>query len=239
MMPDPSLTPSVQFTKAEYAEAGAAAATCVLCQQTLAERYFEVNGQVTCPDCTEQIQQAHDVRPGVGGFAKAVLTGVSAGVAGALLYYGVLALTGYEFGLIAVVVGFMVGRAVRWGSSGRGGAIYQALAVALTYLAIVSCYVPYIIEGIRSAEPHQATESVASTPSQAAAEAPAPPTRAQIAFFLVIFAGIVLASPFLGGFGNIIGWLIIGFALYEAWKSNRRVEVTVTGPHSLVQASTA
>jgi hypothetical protein len=35
------------------------------------------------------------------------------------------------------------------------------------------------------------------------------------------------------GIQNIIGWLIIGFALFEAWKINRRVEVEVTGPFTL------
>ena len=40
--------------------------------------------------------------------------------------------------LIAIVVGLFVGRAVRWGSGGRGGRLYQGLAVVLTYLAIVS-----------------------------------------------------------------------------------------------------
>lgn len=240
-MSDSSVTPAVQFTKAEYADSAASAAACVVCQQPLVERYYEVNGQMACAVCTEQIQQAHGVNPGVRGFMVAVAAGTGAGAAGALLYYGVLALTGYEFGLIAVVVGYLVGRAVRWGSSGRGGALYQTLAIALTYLAIVSCYVPYIIEGIRNSQQNQATRAAASPTSQPAGEAQEarPPTRAEIAFFLVVFAGIVLASPFLGGFENIIGWLIIGFALYEAWKINRRVDVTVTGPHSIAQASTA
>ena len=38
--------------------------------------------------------------------------------------------------------------------------------------------------------------------------------------------GIAFASPFLSGASNIIGILIIGIALYEAWKLNKRVPVT-------------
>ncbi len=46
-----------------------------------------------------------------------------------LTVIGIAALTGYEFGLIAVLVGLAVGIAVRKGSSGRGGWRYQVLAM--------------------------------------------------------------------------------------------------------------
>ena len=61
-------------------------------------------------------------------------------MAGALGWGLVTQLTGYEIGLIAVAVGWLVGGAVRLGSKGLGGKPFQALAVALTYLAIVSHY---------------------------------------------------------------------------------------------------
>src|SRR2546422_11725279 len=57
---------------------------------------------------------------------------------GAGLYFGIEATTGYELGLVAVVVGLMVGGAVRKGSNGRGGWRYQALAMFLTYCAGVA-----------------------------------------------------------------------------------------------------
>src|SRR2546422_2854982 len=57
---------------------------------------------------------------------------------GAGLYFGIEAATGYELGLVAVVVGLMVGGAVRKGSNGRGGWRYQALAMFLTYCAVRS-----------------------------------------------------------------------------------------------------
>lgn len=231
-----SSTPAVQFTKAEFTDPASATTTCMACQQPVTDRYFEVNGQTACPGCTQQIEQAHAADPGLRGFLAAIVAGIGAGVAGALLYYAVLALTGYEFGLIAVVVGFLVGRAVHWGASGRGGLKYQALAVALTYLSIVSCYVPFIVQGLRNRPPQQAAAGATAQP-----EAPpqAPPTAGQFAFALGIFAALVLASPFLAGFGNIIGWLIIGFALFEAWKINRRPEVLVTGPYEVAPAPTA
>ena len=71
--------------------------------------------------------------------------GIGVGLAGTIVYWAILAATGYEFGLIAIVVGFAVGKAVHWGSRGRGGWAYQTLAIGLTYLAIVSAYVPMIV----------------------------------------------------------------------------------------------
>ena len=73
-------------------------------------------------------------------------------VACSLLWYIVLKLTDSQCGLLAVVVRRVVGGAVRKGSNGRGGWRYQALAIALTYTAIVSSYVPYVIEGVRSCQ---------------------------------------------------------------------------------------
>jgi hypothetical protein len=38
------------------------------------------------------------------------------------------------------------------------------------------------------------------------------------------------------GFQNIIGILIIGFGVYEAWKLNRRVPLEIAGPFRLGEA---
>ena len=42
---------------------------------------------------------------------------------------------------------------------------------------------------------------------------------------VVAVIGLSYTAPFLGGFENIIGILIIGFALFEAWRINRRVPI--------------
>src|SRR2546426_12468468 len=70
-------------------------------------------------------------------FAKALALGLGAAVVGAAIYFGIAALTGYEFGLVAIVVGLLVGGAVRKGSNGRGGRRYQLLAAFLTYTPVV------------------------------------------------------------------------------------------------------
>ena len=44
---------------------------------------------------------------------------------------------------------------------------------------------------------------------------------------------ILLASPFLAGFSNVIGWLIIAIGLYEAWKHTREVPFLAGGPYKI------
>jgi hypothetical protein len=44
---------------------------------------------------------------------------------------------------------------------------------------------------------------------------------------LLFFAAI---APILAGASNIIGLLIIGIAVFEAWKLNKRVQLDITGP---------
>ena len=53
---------------------------------------------------------------------------------------------------------------------------------------------------------------------------------------IVVLLAVLYATPFLAGIENLIGLLIIGFALYEAWKLNRRTELRVSGPQQVSAA---
>lgn len=113
---------------------------------------------------------------------------------------------------------------------------YQAMAIALTYLAIVSSYVPLIVSQIgkqRVAAEASARPGETATPAQNQAADEAPPTAAGAIAAIAILIGLVLALPFLGGVENIMGMIIIGIGLYEAWKFNRKGRVTITGPHAI------
>src|SRR5687767_13130051 len=139
----PANSPSeggLQFDRAEFK--GDAAIKCVSCQAPIAGQYFQVNGQAVCPACREQIAQFGMGGSKSCGFARAALGGSGAAVAGFLIYWAIRAISGYEFGLIAILVGWMVGMAVRWGSERLGGLFYQLLAVTLTYFSICARYVP-------------------------------------------------------------------------------------------------
>jgi hypothetical protein len=214
----------LQFDRAEYAAAPPTASVCRSCGQNLWDVYYGVNGKPLCERCKTDVELARNQGSRIERFLRAVAFGTGAGAVGAGIWYGIRALTGYEFSLIAIVVGFMVGSAVKAGARGRGGWPYQVLAVFLTYTAIVSTYVPYIVGGL-----------AATRPPVPASVATAEPSVATGLLALIVLAVLVLAlafaAPFLGGAQSILGLLIVGFGLWEAWKINRVTPLEITGPH--------
>ena len=54
----------------------------------------------------------------------------------------------------------------------------------------------------------------------------------------VVFIGIAYATPVLVAIQSPISGLIFGFALWEAWKLNRKVQLAFNGPFRLAPGST-
>jgi hypothetical protein len=67
----------------------------------------------------------------------AVLAGLAAAVAGVLVWYGVVVITKYQLGFIAVGVGWLVAMAVVFGSGRMRGPALQAISIAITLVALV------------------------------------------------------------------------------------------------------
>src|SRR5687767_14750677 len=115
MNPDPNQaqpTPTsadapLQFDKAEVAEEQAL--NCAVCKTPITGEYYQANGQTICPRCRDQVAKMGVGGSGAARLVKAIAAGLVAGFIGFLLYYVILKLTGYEFGLIAIVVGWLVG----------------------------------------------------------------------------------------------------------------------------------
>jgi LSD1 subclass zinc finger protein len=156
---------ALQFDIAESAatsNATRAEMACKGCGSTIAGAYYQVNRSVICERCRAVLQHPPGSR--VTRALRAAGFGLAAAIAGSVLYFAVRAITGFEFGLVAIAVGFMVGTAVRRGSGGRGGWAYQTLAIALTYLAIVSTYVPLLISEFQKSAKQSAIHAAAPTP---------------------------------------------------------------------------
>jgi hypothetical protein len=198
------LEPELRFDAT--AEAAPAAPACARCGREIATEYYEVSGAIVCPDCRVALQADAVAGSATGRLSRAALFGLGGALAGAALYYAILAITGYEIGLVAIAVGWLVGRAVQLGSRHRGGRVYQVLAVVLTYLAIVSTYIPFIFEG----------DFQLASASAAAA-----------------LLAVAIAAPFFAGFENVIGILIIGFALWQAWHMNASAPLVFSGPYAV------
>jgi hypothetical protein len=231
----------LQFERAEFDQAPTT--ECASCKAPLVNHYYDVNGNTVCEKCRYAIEASLTTGSAMGRLVRATGAGLVAAILGSLLYYAIAAITGYELGLIAIVVGFGVGSAVRWGSGGRGGKGYQALAIALTYLAIVSTYIPPIIEEFRKVQTEDSAEAGTTPAPVDAATAPStPPIEVKqagvvvTAIALLLLLAFACAAPFLAGLQNFMGLVIIGIGLYEAWKLNRHTPVTITGPHALVRA---
>jgi hypothetical protein len=218
-MADPN--PGLQFDHAEFEGSVPAAAACVACQKPLADAYYEVGGLVTCEPCKRQVEQdwnqssAFSAR--VGRLFRATLFGSLAAIAGSAIYFAVAALFKVELSLIAILVGFMVGGAVKKGAQQRGGWLYQALAVFLTYTSIVSSYMLFAFynEGLASKITEQATSTL------------------HLVLSFVLLIPVMYATPFLGGVENIMGIVIIAIGLYQAWSINKKVVLQITGPYTL------
>lgn len=245
--PDPapaSATAPIQFDRAEYATPASAAQPCAACKRLPAGVYYTANKQIVCAACRDAYMASAAAGSRVGRFSRAVLFGFLAAVAGGILWYAVGELTGLRIGLIAVVVGAMVGGAIRKASNGRCGLAYQCLAVLLTYSCIVSQYVPaYYRDLSEPVDNEQAHFQPDATPEQ---DSVREPTRMNStageqvsqsilikAIFVVIAFAYAFATPLLLGMKNIIGLLIIAFALWEAWKINHKRAVDFTGPHAI------
>ncbi|MFY9823467.1 MAG: hypothetical protein WAM82_18950 [Thermoanaerobaculia bacterium] len=233
---------ALQFDRAEPTDA-TTEWSCAMCSRPLVNQYYDINGKSLCDDCRLRVETTLKTRPGAAGFLKALAAGIGAALLGSAIYYGVRAVSGYELSLIAILVGWLVGKAVRWGAQGKGGWAYQTLAVFLTYMSIVSSYVPLIIKSFeeRAAKSHAVTAPADATgtakPAVAAAQAqpPASPLGKVGRFLLalIFLLGFAAAIPFLAGAKNIIGIVIIAIGVWEAWKLNRAPALNITGPYEI------
>jgi|HubBroStandDraft_3_1064219.scaffolds.fasta_scaffold02110_4 hypothetical protein len=214
--PSPDASGELQFERAETSPTAAPAGpvACAACGTVLRGSYFEINGKAACESCRNEAERLAQASPGAAGFVRALGAGATGGVAGALVYFIVLKTTGYQVGLIGILVGFLVGRGVHWGARGRGGWLYQGLAVVLTYLAIVGTYVPLILDQID----HRVL-------------------NASLILTAYFYASMV---PFFAvKQGRVMGLVIIGIALYEAWKLNRPRTFAIGGPYPIAARSLA
>lgn len=249
----------LQFDRAEFSKKSEL--SCTACTRAISGEFYRVDGKPLCLHCYALVNEKLNGGSGITRFLRAAFFGSLAMLLGSGIYYGVLALTGYEIGLISILVGVIVGSAVSYGSDRRGGWVYQCLAVFLTYTAIVSAYIPILISefqkmngskpvAAQTAKAGTAAKPKATPAAQPATDKPAtagteenaesaelpippspPPTGIELLFGLALLIGLIYALPFLAGLQNILGLAIIGFGLYQAWKQNVRQDKKISGPH--------
>ena len=169
-----------------------------------------------------------------------------AGVVGAAIYYGVIAITNFEIGIVAIVIGYMVGWAVRKGAGDRGGRRFQILATALTYGAVALAYTPLVFmesSDRTSQEAMALTKTGASEATPAADSGPDTEPAAQRGFAIgmVFLLGFIAALPVLMVVGSLpsglISAAIIFFGMRQAWVMTGVPRLEISGPYRVGAAA--
>jgi hypothetical protein len=211
--------------------------TCHACQRTLHAEYYDVSGLATCDGCRGKIDTLLQPPTGITPLLKAGIFGLVAGIFGAAIYYAVMAVANLEVGIVAILIGYIVGYAVRKGAGGRGGRRFQVLAVLLTYSAVALAYAPIAVEGALT-DRHKEKASVATSEAQKAPtveENATPPSASKLAMFVLLFAGFILILPVLVIAGSmpsgLISAAIIFFGMQQAWRMTGRPALQITGPY--------
>lgn len=199
----------LQFERAEPAGDAAGGITCVVCKKPVAGEYVMGNGKTVCVPCRGEVEQS--VRS-PRRYLPGLLLGSLGGAAGAAVWYGVYTMFGMEAGIVAILLGWLVGAGVRRGSGGWGGAGLQLMAMMLTYASITAAYAGLLF-----------------------AEAVKKGVEERIP--LLELLRLALSVPWRGD--NLIGLLILAIALWEAWRQNRRVPLVFTGPYRIAPEPSA
>ncbi len=175
-------------------------------------------------------------------FARALLYGAGAAVAGMALYATFAIVTGLTIGYLALAVGWLVARGMMKGSNGVGGLRYQIAAVLFTYAAISMSSIPIAIsEGLK--EPHSKTQQSQQAGASSDAQSDGQQDSAasggpkSLGTVLLGLALLGLASPFLelmgSAGGGIIGLIILFVGLSIAFRMTAAKPLAVDGPYSV------
>jgi hypothetical protein len=232
------------FDKAQYAFAPTSHPDkCTLCQQPIATNYYRINGNMACEPCTSQAKpnlptDSH------AAYSRAILYGIGAAIVGMIVYALFEIATGIIIGYLAIGVGYLVGKAMKRGSNGRGGRRYQIAAALLTYASVSLAAIPVAIHSFKNHKPAQTAPAPSNATSQQfpfpnqPASAPEPKRQpVNIGMALLTLAGLGLASPFLelaDGVGGIIGLFILFLGIRAAWSLTSGVDTSapdISGPY--------
>jgi hypothetical protein len=220
---------------------GTVAVTCSACRCAIDTEYFDVNGDVLCHGCRAAVESATATPTGSEPFIVASVFGLGAAFAGAIVYYAVIAIAHLQIGYVAILIGYMVGYAVRKGARGLGGRRFQILAVVLTYFAVGLAYTPLAFEQIETnrvaANANAPARAVVQPRTNSTPTRPSPLRGLLFLFFFVLaLPALVIAGSFPSG---LISGFIIFIGLRQSWKMTAAPQIQVFGPYRVGKAATA
>ncbi|MFL6429234.1 MAG: hypothetical protein ACJ71S_13395 [Acidobacteriaceae bacterium] len=201
-----------QWTTARY-EHQPTADRCRLCSSPLATEYYRVRGQPACASCAAAARAGGPSGQSNAAFTRALLFGIGAALVGLAGYAAFTITTHLYVGYVALGVGYIVARAMKFGSGGLGGRPYQIAAVVLTYLAIALAEIPIILWQVKARIPAGHMFAVAMRLLPVGLESPI----------------LEMRSPVHG----LINAVILFVGLQIAWRGTAATRVAVEGPFRL------
>jgi hypothetical protein len=216
------------------------AVICAACRTSIQTVYHHINGKVFCSRCRTAVESAAKTPRGLVPLMTAGLFGLGAGAVGAAIYYAVIAFAHLEIGLVAILIGYMVGYAVRKGARGHGGLRFQVMAVALTYASIALAYTPIAVNRA-VADPGARNFSSSATTNDSAASAPdrrraltTNPGGVRLLLRFALLLAFVAALPVLVVVGSFPSGLISAFIMFigmkQAWRMTGAPQLEILGP---------
>jgi hypothetical protein len=254
--------PALQFDRVESTPDRASGAstsettgiTCGGCGTVMLDQYYSIGGKSICANCRASVEATRATSRTPKAFLKALAFGLGAALAGAAVYYAVIKLLDLEIGIVAILIGWMVGRAIQKALPGGGLRRYQVMAAVLTYFAVGVAYMPLVFAEMKQDKTATTQDSTAVAKPQGAAvaeqqgaavAAPAAAPKADVAKSgekksgsvllamgtLVAFAfALPVMAIFSSGPGGILSALIIGFGIRQAWRMSGAPTLAITGP---------
>lgn len=201
-----------QWTTAQY-EQQPTTDRCRLCSSPLATEYYRVRGQPACASCAAAARDGSQSGQSNAAFTRALLFGIGAAIVGLAGYAAFTIATSLYVGYVALGVGYIVARAMKFGSGGLGGRPYQIAAVVLTYLAIALAEIPIILWQVKARIPAGHMFGVAMRLLPVGLESPI----------------LEMRNPVHG----LINAVILFVGLQIAWRGTAATRVAVEGPFRL------
>jgi hypothetical protein len=211
-----------QFATAEFAP-NSPTMSCAACRRTITGAYFQINGAKACAECARKVQAQTPI-DSHAAFLRALAFGVAGALAGFTLYVTFALVTGLVIGWVSLAVGFIVGKAMSFGSRGVGGRRYQVAAALLTYLAVSMSAVPVAIHQMKE---HRAHMQPSETAAPAHASMNVPKAIGVLALLGVASPLLDLQNPAHG----LIGLVILFVGIRFAWRFTAGRSLAVSGPH--------
>ena len=229
---------------------------CASCGTVMLDEYYSIGDKPVCAGCRTSFEKVRASSRTTKAFGKAFAFGLGAALAGAVVYYAVIALFELEIGIVAILIGWMVGQAMLKALRGSGSRRYQVLAAVLTYFAVGVAYLPLAFnsKNQESAATQQDPTAVApqqgqpaTSPSAATATSPDSTSGSDSSGgslilgigALVAFAFALPAMMAFSSGGGVLSALIIAIGMHQAWRMTGTSGLTVAGPFRVGSDPTA